>query len=217
MLNECALVLEGVTLAQVVELVVEVAVDLAGGAVLDEQAAEDTKTAHPHNLAVTDVSSTRPAHLQCHLPGSPLEIRPFLIHKSISPRCKHSRRHSSIRSTLPLTEPPVPSNPTCRSQLPRASTRVHGDRLANDEAISDELADGLAGVGVRDLVDFVRVEPDLALSTVGDGGREALLRAEIDPAGEGWLVGDPEYLVQWRCVVVWRFDVAAALEAWCGR
>ena len=52
MLNEGTLVLEGVTLAQVVELVVEVLVDLAGGAVLDQQTTEDTETAHPHNLAV---------------------------------------------------------------------------------------------------------------------------------------------------------------------
>jgi len=35
-LDERTLVLEGVTLAQVVELVVEVLVDLAGGTVLDE-------------------------------------------------------------------------------------------------------------------------------------------------------------------------------------
>lgn len=35
-LDEGTLVLEGVTLAQVVELVVEVLVDLAGSAVLDE-------------------------------------------------------------------------------------------------------------------------------------------------------------------------------------
>jgi hypothetical protein len=34
--NESTLVLEGVTLGEMVELVVEVLVDLAGGAVLDE-------------------------------------------------------------------------------------------------------------------------------------------------------------------------------------
>jgi hypothetical protein len=34
-LNECSLVLEGVTLAQVVEFVVEVLVDLAAGTVFD--------------------------------------------------------------------------------------------------------------------------------------------------------------------------------------
>ena len=35
MLNECTLVLEGVTLAEMVEFVVEVLVNLAGGAVFD--------------------------------------------------------------------------------------------------------------------------------------------------------------------------------------
>ena len=58
---------------------------------------------------------------------------------------------------------------------------MHGDGLADDEAILDELADGLAGVGVGDFADLVGVEPDLALSAADHGGREALLCAEIDP------------------------------------
>ena len=58
---------------------------------------------------------------------------------------------------------------------------MHRNLLANDEAIGDELADGLAGVGVRDLVHFVGVEPDLALATTYHGGGKALLGAEIDP------------------------------------
>lgn len=52
MLNQRSLVLEGVTLAQVVELVVKVFVDLTAGAVLDQQTTENTKAAHPHDLAV---------------------------------------------------------------------------------------------------------------------------------------------------------------------
>ena len=51
MLNQRSLVLEGVTLAQVVELVVKVLVDLTAGTVLDQQTTEDTEAAHPHNLA----------------------------------------------------------------------------------------------------------------------------------------------------------------------
>lgn len=51
-LNEGALVLEGVTLGGVVQLVVEVLVDLARGTVLDQQAAEDTLAAHPDDLPV---------------------------------------------------------------------------------------------------------------------------------------------------------------------
>lgn len=50
--NESTLVLEGVTLGEEVELVVEVLVDLAGGAVLDEKTTEDTETAHPDDLAI---------------------------------------------------------------------------------------------------------------------------------------------------------------------
>lgn len=44
--------LEGVTLAQVVEFVVEVLVDLSRGTVLDEETAENTLTTHPEDLAV---------------------------------------------------------------------------------------------------------------------------------------------------------------------
>jgi hypothetical protein len=66
-LNEGTLVLEGVTLAQVVELVVKVLVDLAGGAVLDQQTTEDTETAHPHNLAVGIVSRNSFLNPACHL------------------------------------------------------------------------------------------------------------------------------------------------------
>jgi hypothetical protein len=58
---------------------------------------------------------------------------------------------------------------------------VHGDWLADDEAILDELADSLAGVGVGDFVDFIGVEPNLALSAANDIGRKALLCAEVDP------------------------------------
>ena len=64
---------------------------------------------------------------------------------------------------------------------------MHGDGLADDEAIGDELADGLARVGVGDLVDFVRVQPDLALAAVGHGGREALLGTEVDPTHGGLI------------------------------
>jgi hypothetical protein len=51
-------VLEGVTLAEMVEFVVEVLVNLAGGAVLDEKAAEDSETSHPENLAIIHSIST---------------------------------------------------------------------------------------------------------------------------------------------------------------
>ena len=44
--------LEGVTLAQVVQFMVQVLVNLAGSTVADEETAENTHTAHPEDLAV---------------------------------------------------------------------------------------------------------------------------------------------------------------------
>lgn len=62
---------------------------------------------------------------------------------------------------------------------------MHGDLLADDEAIGDELADGLAGVGVGDLGGFVGVEPDLAFAAAGHGGGEAFLGTQVHTSG-GW-------------------------------
>jgi len=139
-LNQSTLVLEGVTLAQVVELVVEMVVDLASGTVADAQTTEDTHAAHPQDLA----------------------------------------GHTSILGTLPLTETTVTADAAGGVQLTGTGARVHGDGLADDEAILDELADSLARVGVGNLAGLVGVEPDLALAAADNGGREALLCAKVD-------------------------------------
>lgn len=60
---------------------------------------------------------------------------------------------------------------------------MHGDRFLDDEAIGQQLADGLAGIGVGDFVDFIGIEPNLALAAAGYRSREALLSTEIDPNG----------------------------------
>lgn len=139
-LNQGALVLEGVTLGGVVQLVVKVLVDLAAGTVLDQETAENTLATHPEDLL----------------------------------------RHTGIGGTLPLSETTVATNSSGKVQLTRAGTRVHGDGLSDDEAIGDELADRLAGVGVGDLVDLVGIEPNLALTAAEDIGREALLGDQVD-------------------------------------
>lgn len=77
------------------------------------------------------------------------------------------------------------ADPASLSQRAGAGARVHGDGLADDQTIADELADGLAGVGVGDLVDLVRVKPDLTLAAADHGGGEALLGAKVDPVGRG--------------------------------
>jgi hypothetical protein len=52
--NEGTLVLEGVTFTEMVELMVKVLVDLASGTVLDKKTSENSETAHPHDLAVSN-------------------------------------------------------------------------------------------------------------------------------------------------------------------
>ena len=185
MLNKGTLVLEGVTLAQVVELVVEVLVDLAGGTVLDEQTTEDTLAAHPDDLAVDNlsasVSPTVPFLL--HLP--PISI--LLLRRQDTSSSFHLGErlvipgHTSVLGTLSLTETTVATLTAGLVQLPGARARVHGNGLADDEAIGDELADGLARVGVGDLAGLVRVEPDLALTAADNCGSQALLSTEVDP------------------------------------
>ena len=65
MFDESTLVLEGVTLAQVVKLVVQVLVDLAAGPILCEEASQDAKAAHPQHLAtIRQAHSTLSSVLQ---------------------------------------------------------------------------------------------------------------------------------------------------------
>jgi len=58
---------------------------------------------------------------------------------------------------------------------------VNSNGLADDQSIADQFSDGLSGIGVGDLVDFVRIKPDLALAAANDGRSQALLGAKIDP------------------------------------
>jgi hypothetical protein len=89
--------------------------------------------------------------------------------------------HTGIGRTLPLTETTVSTNSPGSCEFAGTRPGVHGDGLADDEAICDELPDGLAGVGVGDLADLVGIKPNLALSAADDGGRQALLGGKIDP------------------------------------
>jgi hypothetical protein len=59
MFNERPLMLECVTLAKMIELMVKMLVNLARGTVLHEETAENTLAAHPQNLAETKASATR--------------------------------------------------------------------------------------------------------------------------------------------------------------
>lgn len=51
MLDQSPLMLKGITLAQMIQLVVQVFIDLSSCTVLDEETAQNAKTAHPQDLA----------------------------------------------------------------------------------------------------------------------------------------------------------------------
>lgn len=56
--DQSSLVLEGVTLAQLVELVIEMLVNLASSTVLDEKTSEHAEASHPEDLAAIQRIST---------------------------------------------------------------------------------------------------------------------------------------------------------------
>ncbi len=149
-LDKSFLVLECITLAQVIQLVVEMLVDLAAGAVSDEQTTQNPETTHPQHLAANES--------QHHGTGG-LQNRKFRDSKISVPW------HASIFGTLSLAETSVSADPPSRIQSSCPGTRVHSDGFADDEAIGDKLADRLPGVGVGYLVHLVGIKPDLALST----------------------------------------------------
>lgn len=182
-LNQCTLMLECITLAEMVKFVVEMLVDFARRAVFDEQPSEDTLTAHPDDLTnerkvVSSVHQVKPSDY-CSYPS---KISMRTLHK-LSIRCVGCflPRHSRVCGTLPLTEPTMSPDPPRSSQIPSPSSRVHGNRLSDDETIGNEFADCLAGVGLSNLSHLIWVEPDLALAAAHHGGGQALLGAEVDP------------------------------------
>ena len=65
---------------------------------------------------------------------------------------------------------------------------MHRHRLSDDKAISNQFADRLTGVGIGDFVDFVRVQPDLALAAANDRGGQALLCSKVDPVVNSWSI-----------------------------
>lgn len=158
--------LEGVTLTQVVQLVVEVLVDFASRSVFGQKASEDTETSHPQNLAIK-------MHLSVYMS---LTNTPQTWSWGI-----FVPWHSGVLCTLSLTETSVSTDSSCSVQFSGTGSGVHGDRLADDEAIADQLSDCLTRIGIGDFADFVGVEPDLAFATADDGRREALLGAEVGP------------------------------------
>merc|ERR1740130_872248 len=81
---------------------------------------------------------------------------------------EHLHREAGARGTLTLTVAGVAAFPLRVEVAHDARARVDNLRLLDHEAILDELADVLPGVGHRDLIGLVRVKPDLAAAALKD-------------------------------------------------
>jgi len=135
-LHQNALVLEHVTLALDVELVVEMAVDLL---ILSILLQEPPQHAHPPHPQLLD-------------------------------------GHAGVGRTFALSGARVTALTTRQSVLARASARVNGLRLLDDQTVLDQTTDVLAGVGIGDLGDFIGIHPDLVPAAFQDGGGQPLLQ-----------------------------------------
>jgi len=135
-LHQNALVLEHVTLALDVELVVEMAIDLL---VLSVLLQETTQDAHPPHPQLLD-------------------------------------GHAGVGGTLALSGARVTALATREGVLARASARVDGLGLLDDQTVLDQTTDVLAGIGVGDLRDFIGIHPDLVPAAFQHSGRQPLLQ-----------------------------------------
>lgn len=168
MLNKGALVLEGVTLAGVVQLVVEVLVDLSGSTVLHEKTAENTHAAHPEDLG---------GHTGV---GSSLTLTVSGVTSSTLGVLESAGAAAGVHGLGLLDDE------TVGNQL--------ADGLTCVELVASRRRSrkgGRTGVGVGDLGHLVGVQPDLSLSAVHDGRSETLLSAKVDPESEDMLVNCP--------------------------
>jgi hypothetical protein len=101
-------VLERVTLAQVVEFVVEMLVDLSRGTILDEKPAQNALATHPKNLTKIRTLSASPSTYFNSLSDEVHQRRDSFISDFVP-------WHPGVLSTFPLTETPVPADPTSSS------------------------------------------------------------------------------------------------------
>jgi len=87
----------------------------------------------------------------------------------------------------------VTSLSLCLKSGGHSASRVNNSRLLHDKTILLQTGNVAAGVGQRNFIDFVGVQPDLALSALEDGGGETLLKLKrhcLIDNGEGRESGE---------------------------
>jgi len=95
-----------------------------------------------------------------------------------TPHPDNLERKSGVGSTASLTDASVTALALGLISSGEASARVDYRRLADDKTILDQLADVLARVCQSDLVDLIRVQPDLSLTALEYGSCKTLLKPQ---------------------------------------
>lgn len=93
--------------------------------------------------------------------------------------------HASFTGTATLTSALVTTLALSLSHQANTGAAVDFDGLLEDQAVLDELADSLAGVGVGDFGGLVGVHPNLALTGLQDASGEATLQKQARPVMGG--------------------------------
>ena len=89
---------------------------------------------------------------------------------------EHLLRHAGLTSTTTLAETSVTTLALGKEILADASTRMHSDRLLDDQTIINQLANSTTTVGKSNLIALIRVKPHTVLAALGNRRRKPLLQ-----------------------------------------
>merc|ERR1719464_1481572 len=92
---------------------------------------------------------------------------------ALTPHPKELRGHARFAPAAALAGTGVPALADGEDVLAHSCAGVHLDRLPDDQAVLQELADVVARVRHGDLAGLIRVQPDATSAALLDGGGKA--------------------------------------------
>merc|ERR1719402_1412187 len=157
---------------------VQVTVDLLGSCLLSLLLVNEF---HENSLVLEHITLSFKIQLMVQVTVDLLGL-PVSLEKS--PKYSHSSNpqsllaSSGILGTLPLTKATVTTLATGFIISANSRSGVDSNRLFDDKTILDQFSNILPGVGISNLIDFIRVKPNLIFATFHDICRKALLELE---------------------------------------
>lgn len=97
---------------------------------------------------------------------------------SLSSDPKDLSRHTSLSGTSALTGTSVTTLSFSEKVQSHSGPGVDSDGLLDDETVLNELANSLSGVSQSNLAGLIRIEPNSALTALGDRSRKTSLKLQ---------------------------------------